>query len=395
MKFKPIYYVIAILIAFSLGAWYLSEQVESRSQEPLEQEDPHKATEGQVKLSQKQIDDLGIELQTASPATLSIELITRGKIILHPDRFAHILPKISGIANKAFKNIGDEVKQGEVLAVLESRDIADAYATYLSALEKENLSQGIFEREKNLYDKKVVAEQDFLNARSAYKEARINLELSKQKLHAYGIGEEEISRLNEHKNTDSRLYQIRSPIDGIVLHRHITKGEYIESNRIIYEIANFEIVWVDIGIYPKDLEPIKVGQIVEVINPNDGSHQNASIIFVSPIIEDETITVKAVAEIENSKHTWRPGTFVKVHIATNKIQAPIAVPQEAIQEINDQPTIFVKTAEGFEARPVTLGEKDHHLQEITSGLEQGERFAASKTFILKAELGKTELEHED
>jgi len=395
MKFKSIYYVVTILTFAGLGTWYLGERFLTHSYEVPESENSHEIQDGQIKLSQKQIDDLGIELQTAAPASLSVELVTRGKIILHPDRLAHILPKISGIANAAFKNIGDEVKQGEVLAILESREIADAYASYLSALEKEHLSQGIFEREKNLYDKKITAEQDFLSARSLHKEARINLELSKQKLHAYGISEEEIKELSEHKNTDSRLYKIRSPIDGIVLQRHITKGEYIENTNMIYEIANFEVVWVEIGIYPKDLDPIKVGQLVEVINPNDGRQQTASIIFVSPVIEDETITAKAVAEIENSTPIWRPGTFVKVHIATNKIKAPIAIPHEAIQEINNQPTIFVKNAEGFEIRPVTLGEKDHHLQKITSGLEEGERFAASKTFILKAELGKNELEHED
>jgi len=405
MKMKIFYTFVGLaLVIVGAVAWQFlptsSIKKESLSSE-IAEANPHGHTdehghqeENIIPLTSDQIKDLGIQTKIAGPGELSVTISTRGKIILHPDRLSHILPKISGVAKEARKNIGDRVKEGEVLAILESREMADIKANYLAAKEKEGLALSLLEREKRLHEKKVSAEQDYINAKSVYAEAKINIQLAKQKLHAFGIEDEEIKGLSNENDPDLRIYDIRSPMDGIVIARHINKGEFIENTVTIYEIADLSTIWIEIGIYPKDLVRVKEGQMVDISLPVDKKIAQAKIIYLSPIIQDETITAKAVAELKNPNGNWRPGSFVKVNIATEDVLAPIVISKEAIQEIDGKEFIFVRVPEGFEKRQAQLGVSDNENVEILSGLSSGEEYASSKTFLLKADLSKKEAEHE-
>ena len=249
-------------------------------------------------------------------------------------------------------------------------------------------------REKRLHEKKISAGQDYLNAKSTYEEAKINVQLALEKLHAYEINDREIQAFSNQLHSDLRLYPIRSPMTGTVIARHITKGEFIENTTTIFEIADLSTVWIEIGIYPKDLGKVKEGQFVDVVNPVDGKTSRAQIIYLSPIIQDETITAKAVAEMQNLNGNWRPGSFVKVDISTENVKGPIVIPKEAIQEIEGRQVVFVVIPEGFEKRNIQTGLSNENDIEVLAGLEAGEEYAVSNTFLLKAELGKEEAEHE-
>ena len=350
--------------------------------------------ENTVKLTEEQIQKLGLKFLTVGPGTLNHTLSTRGKIILHPDRLAHIVPKVSGVAQEADKNIGNPVKANEVMAVLESRDMADIKAAFLAALSRKKLAESTLQREEKLYRDNVSSGADYLNAKNNYEESVINAQLSFQKLRAFGLDEEDIQRLVNQNEPDLRSYQIRSPIDGTVIMRHITKGEFVESTSTIYEVADLSTVWVEIGIYPKDLHRVREGQMIEVMIPSESKGSPAQLIYVSPIVADETITAKAVAQLNNPEGKWRPGVFVKVNIATEKSSSPLVVVNEAIQSGEGKDFVFVVVPEGFERRFVKLGRSDNQFTEIVSGLNSGENYVANQTFLLKAELGKNSAEHE-
>jgi cobalt-zinc-cadmium efflux system membrane fusion protein len=341
-----------------------------------------------VKLTDDQIKKIDLQLQTAASGKMLQILSTRGKITLDPDRLAHIMPKISGIAKEARKNIGNDVREGEILAILESQEIADLKAAYLTAISKKKLALSILEREDKLFRKGVSAGQDFLNAQNAYDEALINLQLAIQKLQAVGIHEAELKRLANHQDPNLRYYTLYAPIDGTVIMRHITQGEHIDNTMTIYEIANFNQVWVEVGIYPKDLPRIREGQMVEVINPEINQSAQARLIYVSPLIANETITAKAIALLDNAHGAWRPGMFVKVNIATDCIACPLLIAKQAIQNIDGKDCAFVATEQGFETRALQLGRSDHQNIEVLSGLLPGEKYVANHSFLLKAEMKK-------
>lgn len=384
---KSLFILLGVIIGASLsfGAW-------RHFSDPYEHEHEHLHEEEElssfIEMDESKAKAHGIDIKPAGPGKLDVHLSSRGKVILHPDNVAHILPKISGVAKEARKNRGDSVEAGEVIAVLESREMAETKANYLAALEREKLSQSVFDREEQLYHKKVSSEQEFLNAKATLQDAKIQLQLSKQKLIALG--------LEDHKqDEDLRFYEIRSPIKGTVIARDITYGEYVEERTPIYAIADLSKVWVEVGIYQKDFPNVKEGQ--EVIITLSDADQNATgkIIYVSPIIDEDTITAKAVVELDNASGEWKPGSFVTAKIQVQDVEVPLVVSQKAIQLIEGEPIVFIRKDEGFEKTSVSLGRSDGTNVEVLDGIEPGTPYACTNSFLLKADYGKDSVEHED
>jgi cobalt-zinc-cadmium efflux system membrane fusion protein len=117
-------------------------------------------------------------------------------------------------------------------------------------------------------------------------------------------------------------------------------------------------------------------------------------MFVSPLLDKETRAARVVASVDNATRKWRPGSFVTAEIPTDETAAAIVVPKTALQSIKGETVVFVRTENGFEARKIATGRQDARLVEVTDGLSAGERVATGNTFVLKADLGKAEAEHE-
>ncbi|MGB4107820.1 MAG: efflux RND transporter periplasmic adaptor subunit [Alphaproteobacteria bacterium] len=345
----------------------------------------HAEEEGIVKLDDAQLSAAGIKIVEVGPGTLAREVNVPGKVVAAADRMAHIVPKVSGVVTEARKNLGDTVKKGEVLALIESREMAEAVADLLAAKRAEELAQTTYEREKSLWDKKITAEQDYLNAKNAHQEAGIRLDLAKQKLQALGH-EGDVTG-----NGNARFHQLKAPLDGRVIARELTLGEYVDTTHTAFTVADLSVVWVETAIAPGDLPFVKEGQMANVVGGSGKGE--GKLAFISPAIDPETRSAKAIIELDNKDGHWRPGDFANAAIATSAQEAKVLIPKEAIQSIEGQNVVFVKTAAGFEKRVVGLGREDSRHVEIVSGLAFGEPVAITGTFTLKAEFGKAEAEH--
>jgi cobalt-zinc-cadmium efflux system membrane fusion protein len=121
---------------------------------------------------------------------------------------------------------------------------------------------------------------------------------------------------------------------------------------------------------------------------------SGTIIALSPVIDPETRSAKAIAELDNAAGIWKPGDYVDARLIESEQEVDILVPVAAIQTVKGSKVVFVSESGGFRVRPVTTGREDSRNVEIVSGLEFGETIATSNTFTLKAELGKAEAEHE-
>ncbi|MGK5595331.1 MAG: efflux RND transporter periplasmic adaptor subunit [Parachlamydiaceae bacterium] len=391
-QLKFLFYGFMAFILGGITFYTLTPYPTSTEQRVPEIDHEHKTA---VKLTDEQTKRLNLKFSRAQEGSLIISLPLRGKIILHPDRLAHVFPKVAGIVQEATKNIGNEVKQGDTMAIIESSEMADIKANFRATLSKLKLAASVLDREKKLFQEKITPQSEFLNAKNIYEEAAISVQLARQRLKTFGISDEEIEKLSEDKDPDLRLYAIHAPIDGTVIMRHITQGEYVENKTMIYEIANLNTVWIEIGVFPKDIYHIRKGQIVSVINPINNKSAQAKIIYVSPIISDDTITAKAIAELDNTEKYWKPGTFIKVSTPTEKIQGQIIVPKTAIQGKSGKEFMFVKTSEGLEKRDIKVGKNNDTQVIVLSGLEKGEEYVINQTFLLRAELEKNSVEHED
>ena len=133
------------------------------------------------------------------------------------------------------------------------------------------------------------------------------------------------------------------------------------------------MVWADLAIPPTELDHIHEGQDITITAGGDPSP--ATIMFVSPLLDKDTRAARVVASVDNATGKWRPGAFVTADIAVDKEAAALVVPVSALQTLKGEHVVFVRNAEGFEARKVSVGRRDARIAEITTGLSAGEHIA--------------------
>lgn len=349
--------------------------------------------EGIIVLTPEQISEARIETKTAEPHTLQILASIPGKITINQNHEAHVVAKASGIVTKILKNIGEPVREGEIIAIVESKEMAEAKAAYITALKRETLAAQTIAAEEILKNKNITSQQDYLHTLLAAKEALINLEVAAQQLYILGLDKSDIKKLEHDQLLDLRTYEMKSPITGVVTAKNINLGELIQSDKEVFVVADLDTVWIELGIYPKDLEKVKIGSTINInLIGHEQPMAEAVVTQLSPTIDENTRTASAIAVLPNISRKWFPGSYVNAHIVVEERKVPIAVLKSAVHDIDGDCCLFIPHEKGFEKRTVDTGKTDGQYVEILSGLEQGMPYAATQTYILKADLGKSEVE---
>jgi membrane fusion protein, heavy metal efflux system len=346
---------------------------------------------GLIPMSAEHVKLAQIETVTAGPATIAKRLVVPGTIVPHADRIAHVSVKLSGTVAELRKKIGDDVARDEVIAVLESREVADAKSEYLAARLTNDLQQDLSARDKTLWDSRVGTEQQYLRSRNAAAQTGMRLNIARQKLLALGLGEKDIAALPDAPEALLRRQDVLSPIAGHVVERKVELGTAVGRDNLeteLFVVVDLSRVWVELSVASSDLPLLSEGRRVNVTARGLPRATAGKIVFVSPLIDKDTRTARVVAEIENPDRSWRPGSFVTAAIALNERTVPVVIPATAIQKIGGQQIVFVRTKEGFGKRNIEAGQKEDQSVEIISGLAAGEIIAVSNTFSLKAELSK-------
>ena len=249
-----------------------------------------------------------------------------------------------------------------------------------------------------LFERKFLSENDFLRARTTFEDARVKHEIARQKLFALSLTEEQIEALPRQPVETLRRQELRAPISGLVAERRVELGSLVGREGLeseLFVIVDLSTVWVEMAVSPSDLATVREGQQITISAGSGGDPSPATIMFISPLLEKDTRRARVVASVDNAAGKWRPGSFATAEISADEAPAAIVVPKTALQSLKGESTVFVRTAEGFEARKVALGRQDTQQAEVTMGLTAGERIATTNTFILKAELGKSEISHDD
>ena len=148
-----------------------------------------------IKLTEEQIAAAKIDLVAAQGGILARRLTVPGTVVPRADRIARVAVKLSGTVAELRKNLGDPVVKDEVVAVLESREVADAKSEYLAAQLTKELQQALFQRDKKLWEGRVLTEQQFLRSSNLTAQTEMKFNIARQKLFALGLGEREIADL--------------------------------------------------------------------------------------------------------------------------------------------------------------------------------------------------------
>ena len=341
------------------------------------------AEEGVVTLTQQQIAEGGIEVVRPTVGGVAGAIEVSATVEGDPQGVQVASAAIGGRLVSLTKNLGQPVGRGDVLAVIESREAASLKGEVEAARARLGLAQSQLRREQRLFAERVSPEQDLIAARTAATEASIALRLAQQQLSATGGGGGALNRIT-----------VRAPISGQVIARSATLGQTVAADAELFRIANLSTVSVSMSLLPADAGRVNPGGRVEVTAP--GRRQEARVTFVSPVLDETTRLVPVIATLANAGGTWRVGETVSASVIVPASgDRTVAVPSASVQMIEDRPHVFVRTATGFKAVPVTLGRRNGGQVIVTAGLTGGERIASTNSFTLKAELGKGEAEHED
>jgi len=342
-----------------------------------------------VRLSDSVAVEFGIVVGAAGPGMLQTKIRLPGQIGLNRDRTVDVAPLSTGVVRRVNKVLGDAVRAGEELAVIESGELGEARAAYLSAVEQAAATEAEYNREKELWASKISARQEYEKADAALREARINLRAAEQKLFALGLTGADLNNLASLPSDRFNEYRITAPLDGVVIEKNIVLGQAVEAMTEIYEIADLSTVWADLEVYPDHLSSVRPGQSVEISSGLGQASAVGEISYLGPILGEQTRTALARVVLPNAGGQWRPGTYVSGVLVVGQVAVAVAVPKSALQLLDGNPCVFVKTAEGFAPRLVKLGREDDQMVEILDNLAPGQEMATEGTFTLKAELIKS------
>ncbi|MGF6309909.1 cobalt-zinc-cadmium efflux system membrane fusion protein [Bradyrhizobium sp. i1.8.4] len=351
---------------------------------------------GHIALSEDQIREAGITFTQASGGMLKRHFLAPGSLIPDADHIGRVSVRVLATVTELRKRLGDVVEKGEIVAAIESREVADAKSEYLAARLTNDLQQTLYARQKTLAETRIVSENEFLRTRLTANDAQIKLDGARQKLFALGLSDGEIADLPNQPPESLRTQFLRAPISGRVSERRVDLGGLIgregqESE--LYVIVNLDGIWVDLAVSPEDINAVREGVSVKIRAIGTEDVANAGVIFVSPLLDRETRNARVIATMPNKDHRWKPGTFVTAEVPLSGAPSTVMVSKKAIQAIKGTPTVFVRDADGFEARSVRTGREDDDDIEIVAGLAAGETVAVQNTFTLKAEFDKDEAEH--
>ncbi|PZU48192.1 MAG: efflux RND transporter periplasmic adaptor subunit [Sphingomonas sp.] len=349
-------------------------------EEPAAREAPAEE-EGHVALTPAQIAAAGITLVTplkSGGGSLTLPATIEGD----PERTQLVSAAMGGRVVSLTRNLGQPVRQGETLAVLESSEAASLNAEVEAAGARLALADSNLRREQKLFAERVTPEQDLIAARTAAEEARIAVRLARQKLSATGGSAGALNRV-----------AIRAPISGHVIARAAALGETVAPDAELFRVADLSQLSVTMALTLADAGQVRPGASVEVSSAD--RRALARVSYVSPVLDTGTRLVTVIARLDNRAGDWRVGEPVTAAIQLEGAGGTpaILVPAAAVQTVEGRPSLFVRTDDGFRAVPVTLGQPSGDRVVITSGLSGDERIAVANSFTLKAELGKGEAEH--
>ncbi|MBK8937868.1 MAG: efflux RND transporter periplasmic adaptor subunit [Polyangiaceae bacterium] len=263
------------------------------------------------------------------------------EVALNEDKLAHVSPRVGGAVREVKKRLGDVVKKGDVLAILDSKELAELSGQARAAFERLKLAKSNFERVDKLYQDKIVPEKEHLASKKELAEAQIDVESTSQMLASAGTG------------TAGR-YNLVAPLDGTIIEKHASVGEVLKDDTRVFVIADLSTVWVDITVYAKDLAKVGVGQSVTV--RADGLERPiiGTISFVGAIARTDARAAQARVVLPNPDGRLKPGLFVTAAVGVERSRRAWSSRTTPSRSWTAS-VVFVEEGGEFEARKVRTG----------------------------------------
>jgi len=194
-------------------------------------------------------------------------------------------------------------------------------------------------------------------------------------------------------NQSLTTFELKAPMDGTVIDRDGTLGEFASEQKPLFTIADLSTMWIDFAVHRNDFGRVRVGDAVAIDVGDGGDPVDGRIDYISPIGVSDTQSGVARAIVANGGRL-RAGLFVTGRVVLSARPVDIAISASAIQTLDGKPVVFVRDGDTFGVREVELGGRDAGWVEVRFGLLPGDIYAARNSFVIKAEIGKGSAAHE-
>jgi membrane fusion protein, heavy metal efflux system len=353
--------------------------------------DEVRSTDGTVVFAQNSPKLQQLRVQAAVVTKIPDEITAPGAIEPDPTRYSRLALPGPGRVSKLLVRAGEQVKQGQTLALIDSPDIDTARAGYIQAeanlsVAKANVSKADSDaaRAHDLFDHNAVAQKDVLTADNALAQATAAVEQAQAVLQQ---AKNRMVQLGISLSGELRTATLRSPVSGKVLEINIVPGEYrTDTSAPIITVADLSRLFVVADFPESAMAKLRIGFPLEIsVNAYPGETFSARVSRIADVIDPKTRTVKVYAQVENKHERLRPDMFGEVrHVGS--VKSAVSVPATAIIQDGETFLVYVEASPGkFQPRTIQPGTHTGSSVAITSGLQAGEQVVVDGVMLLRGQ----------
>lgn len=371
--------LILVVLLSTLGACGRGEQPA-----PSDAATPPQAQSGSAKPeAQPRVATSVVEFSPSHQA-----LTLAGKIAYGEDRYSRISSPLQGRVVEVQAHLGDRVKAGAVLLVVDSPDIAQAYSEYVKEDSDLQYATRAHELAKDLYENKAMPLKDLKQAENELVKARAEFRRAKERLLSLRIPAEELDKPLDRQKITSR-FDMRSPLTGTVVERTVTPGQSVGGDpaQVLFTVADLDMLQVVADLYERDLSLVKEGQFAKVnVEAYPGVDFPATVAAIGDVVDPTTRTIKLRAWVNNEPHKLKPEMFARLNIEVGDSIQFLTVPREAILEADGKQFVYVMEApDRYVKREVKVGGASGDQARIIEGLRSGEHIVIKGAVLIKGQ----------
>ncbi len=318
-------------------------------------------------------------------------LTLAGKVAYGEDRYSKISSPVQGRVVEVRAKLGDHVKAGDVLLVVDSPDITAAYSDFVKESSELEYATRAYGLAKDLYETRALPQKDLKQAENELVKARAEFRRAKERLLSLKVSAAELEKPLAEQKISSR-FELKSPLEGTVVERTVTPGSSVggDPSQVLFTVADLGKLQVVADVYERDLALVKVGQVARVTveaYPDIGFP--AAVAAIGDVVDPNTRTIKVRAWVNNESHKLKPEMFARLNLQIGDATPFMAIPKEAVLEIDGKEFVYVEEAQGrFVKRQVKVGTASGDQVRIVEGLQQGERIVTKGAVLIKGQEAK-------
>ncbi len=316
------------------------------------------------------------------------DLPLSGKIAYGEDRYSKISSPLQGRVVEVRVRLGDRVKAGDVLLVVDSPDIAQAYSEYVKEDSDLQYATRAHELAKDLYENKAMALKDLKQAENELVKARAEFRRAKERLLSLHVPAVELNKPVDKQKITSR-FEMKSSLAGIVVERSVTPGQSVggDANQVLFTVADLDMLQVVADVYERDLALVKEGQFAKVkVEAYPERDFPATVAAIGDVVDPTSRTIKLRAWVNNQDHKLKPEMFARLLIEIGDATKILAVPKEAVLEADGKQFVYlVEDGNRYVKREVKAANFTGDRLRVLEGLTPGQRIVTKGAVLIKGQ----------